>query len=61
MGDDISLEDFDRLCNEGFKKLDELRHADMVKSEEYGQTLRKLQELTRKRMAKAGLIITPLK
>lgn len=50
-------EDFDKACNEGFKKLDKLREAGQANTPEYAQQLKELQELTRKRKEALGIII----
>lgn len=55
------VEDFDKLCNAGFKKLDELRLAGMASSPEYLQQLKELQTLTRKRKEALGLDIILLR
>lgn len=57
----MSIEEFDKACNAGFKKLDELREAGMTRSPEYDKQLKELQELTRKRKEALGLDIIPLR
>jgi len=57
----MTTEEFDKACNEGFRKLEQLRAEDKVKTPEYDAQLKKLKELTEKRKQSIGLVIKTIK
>lgn len=55
---ELTAQQYDKLCDEGFKKMDKMRQEGKASSPEYSKLLYELQDLTRKRLVACGLTIS---